>query len=154
FTAVDGYLGIPGFNGLSTIDTYRDTQLNAEINILPFAGVRVRDPDQLTPWLQALDSRGLAHLQIVNNWMEGSRARPFWARDLSDESLGGMLTATMRNKPGALGYYTFDEPRPHKRPAVLNQYRFLAANDPGSVAYGVLVDASQVFRWRDLTDAI
>lgn len=155
FTNEQGYLEIPGFDGKTTLDNYAETELNAEMNILPFAGARVEPTrDQLTPWLEVLASKGVAHLQIVNNWIEGSRGRPIWARALSDAELWNLLTATMNGKRGGLGYYTYDEPPPDKIPAVFNQFKTLRERDPGSVDYGVLANASQISRWRDVSDAL
>lgn len=155
FTNEKQYLEISGLDGKTTLQNYADTQMNAEMNILPFAGVRVEEPhDQLTPWLAALESKGVGHLQIVNNWMEGNRARPAWARNLSDGELWNRLTATLKDKPGGIGYYTYDEPRPDKIPAVFEQYKALRENDPGSVDYGVLTNAAQISRWRDVSDVL
>jgi len=155
FRSAAAYQHIPGFNGLNTIDNYADTLSNAEINILPFAGVKVRpSDDQLRPWLEALDSKGIGHLQIVNNWVEGNRARPPWAREVPDQDLWHLLAAIMRDQRGAIGYYTYDEPRPDKIPIVFAQYLALRRDDPGSVTYGVLANVKQVFRWRDVSDAV
>ena len=154
-TSEKEYLEIPGLDGKTTLQNYADTRLNAVMNILPFAGIRIEPSrDQLTPWLEALNTMGVGHLQIVNNWMEGSRARPLWARDLSDNDLWLRLADTMRGKPGGIGYYTYDESRPDKIPGVFAQYKVLREHDAGSVDYGVLVNASQVFRWRDVSDAL
>jgi len=155
FTNEKNYLEIPGLDGKTTLENYADSQFNAEMNILPFAGVRVEaSRDQLTPWLEALDSKGVGHLQIVNNWMEGSRGRPIWAMGMSDTDLWNRLTETMKGKPGGIGYYTYDEPRPEKISAIFEQYKVLREHDPGSVDYGVLVNAHQVFRWRDVSDVL
>ncbi len=155
FTNEEGYLKIPGFDGKTTVDNYAETRLNAEMNILPFAGVRIEPArDQLTPWLKAVDGKGIGHLQIVNNWVEGSRGRPIWARGLSDSELWNRLTAAMKAKPGGLGYYTYDELRPDKIPTVFNQAKALSEGDPGSVEYGVLANAGQVYRWRDVSDVL
>ncbi len=155
FTKEQDYLEIPGFDGKTTLDNYAETKLNAEMNILPFAGVRVEPlRNQLTPWLEALDSKGVGHLQIVNNWMQDSRARPQWAKEMSDSELWNHVTSTMKGKPGGLGYYTYDEPHSDKIQAVFEQYKMLRERDPGSVDYGVLANASQIFRWRDVSDVL
>jgi hypothetical protein len=155
FTNTTGYEKIPGFSGLHTIENYSDTLSNVEMNILPFAGVRVTPPrDELTPWLQALDRHGVGHLQIMNNFVEGSRGRPLWARDLSDPQLWHLVTEAMRGKPGGIGYYTYDEPMPDKAPAVFAQSLILRESDAGSITFGVLANFKQVFRWRDVSDVI
>lgn len=154
-TSEAGYLQIPGFNGLTTIQNYSDTLLNSEMNILPFAGVNVTPSnDQLTPWLAAVDSVGVGHLQIVNNWISGSPARPNWAANLTDSQLWQMLTGTQAGKPGGLGYYTYDEPTSNMIPTVFGQWPSLSAGDPGGVLFGTLARVSQVFRWRDMADVM
>jgi len=151
----NGYLEIPGLAGKTTLENYADSQINAEMNILPFAGVQVVPPrDQLTPWLEVLNREGVGHLQIVNNWIEGSRSRPLWATGWSDMELWTRLASTMKGKPGGIGYYTYDEPRPDQIPAVFEQYKVLREQDPGSVDYGVLLSPSQIFRWRDASDVL
>jgi hypothetical protein len=155
FTDTAGYNEIPGFNALHTIENYADTFSNVEMNILPFAGVRVTPArDELTPWLEALNAHGVGHLQIMNNWVEGSRGRPIWARDLSDPQLWHSVAAAMRGKAGGIGYYTYDEPMPDKIPTVFAQSRALREDDPGSVTFGVLANVRQVFRWRDVSDVV
>lgn len=146
------YEAIPGFDGKTTLENYSDTRVNAEINILPFVGVNL-EQNQLRPWLQALDRHGIGHLQIVNTWINGSRGYPAWAAGMSQEDLWRRLAATMKGEPGALGYYTYDEPQTEQIPAVFAQFKALREEDPGSVAYGVLANCSQVFRWRDVSDA-
>ena len=149
------YEEIPGFNGLHTIENYADTLSNAEINILPFASVKTSPrEDELSPWLETLNRHNVGHLQIVNNWVEGNRARPPWARDMSDQQLWRSLITAMKDKPGAIGYYTYDEPRPDKIATVFAQARVLQDEDPGSITYGVLANVSQVFRWRDVSDVM
>ena len=155
FTQATDYEQIRGFGGLHTIENYADTLSNVEINILPFAGVKVNPPDdQLSPWLEALDRHGVGHLQIMGNWVEGNRARPLWARNLTDQQLWNLVITAMKGRAGAIGYYTYDEPTPDKIPAVFSQYLALRRNDPGSVAYGVLANVKQVFRWRDISDVV
>ena len=146
------YEQIPGFNGMSTVENYVDTQVNAEINILPFAGVNPQK-GQLDPWLEVLDRRGIGHLQIMVNWEESRRYRPAWAKDLSDPDLWKLAVQAMKGKP-AIGYYTYDEPKPDKIPSVFSQYKILRDGNPGDITYGVLINARQVFRWRDLSDAL
>ena len=152
-SSVSGYEAIPGFDGKSTLDNYADTHLNAEMNILPFVGVNPGE-NQLRPWLEALDKRGVGHLQIVNTWFNGTRGYPGWANGMSDEALWRKLAGAMKDQPGAIGYYTFDEPQPEKLAPVFEQYKVLREADPGSIAFGVLANCSQVFRWRDASDAI
>jgi hypothetical protein len=155
FTNETGYLQIPGFNGLTTVQNYADTLLNSEMNILPFAGVNVTPSnDQLTPWLAAVDSVGVGHLQIVNNWVSGNQARPNWAANIPDSQLWQMLTSTQAGKPGGLGYYTYDEPTSNVIPTVLGQWPTLSSGDPGGVLFGTLARVSQVFRWRDMADVM
>ena len=153
FTTAEAYNSIPGFDGKSTLDSYADTSLNAEINILPFVGVDLSRHD-LAPWLTALHSRGVGHLQIVNTWVNGSRGYPNWARSMSDEQLWRELASTMTGKPGALGYYTYDEPTTDKIATVFAQYKVLREADPGSVTYGVLANCAQLYRWRDSSDVV
>lgn len=147
------YEVIPGFDGKTTLENYSDTRVNAEINILPFVGVNL-EQNQLRPWLKTLDSHGVGHLQIVNTWISGSRGYPAWAGGMPQEELWRRLAATMKGEPGALGYYTYDEPQTEQIPAVFNQFKTLREEDPGSVAFGVLADCSQLFRWRDMSDAV
>lgn len=147
------YEQIPGFDGMTTVENYADTQLNSEINILPFAGVNP-PKGQLDPWLEVLDRRGIGHLQIMVNWEQSRRYRPLWAKDLSDPELWQLAAHAMNDKPGAIGYYTFDEPKTDKIPSVFSQYRVLREGNPGDLTYGVLINAKQVYRWRDLSDAL
>ncbi len=155
FTNETSYLQIPGFNNLSTVGSYQDTQLDAEMNILPFAGVDIIPPnDQLTPWLQAVDSVGVGHLQIVNNWVQGNAARPVWAAGLSDVDLWQLAASAMNGQPGGLGYYPYDEPDPSQIPTVFSQSQVLQPGNPGSVNFGTLADTAQVFRWRDVSDVL
>ncbi len=153
FTKESNYLAIPGFNNLSTVGSYQDTNLNAEMNILPFAGVNVTSTnDQLTPWLEALDSVGVGHLQIVNNWVQGSPARPVWANSLTDAQLWQLAASAENGKPGGLGYYPYDEPAPSAIPTVFSQYQVLRAGNPGSISFGTLGGPARIFRWRDISD--
>jgi hypothetical protein len=155
FTQEAGYLAIPGFNGLTTMQSYQATKLNAEMNILPAAGINVSPTDdQLTPWLEADNSVGVGHLQIVNNWVEGSPARPIWARNITDTQLWQLAASDMQGKPGGLGYYPYDEPEPSLIPSVFAQYQVLAPGNPGSITFGTLGDVARVFRWRDTSDVL
>ena len=155
FTTETGYLQIPGFDGLTTVQNYTDTQLNSEMNILPFAAINVSPSEnQLTPWLEVVNSVGVGHLQIVNNWVSGNPARPDWAVNLSDSELWKMLTSTQAGQPGDLGYYTYDEPTTDQIPTVLGQWPSLSSGDPGGVLFGTLSRVSQVFRWRDMADVM
>ena len=155
FTSETGYLDIPGFNSLSTLESYQDTMLNAEMNILPFVSVNVSSTDnQLTPWLQALNSAGVGHIQITNSYLNGQK--PVWAsaEGLSDPELWQLLAGVMNGNPGALGYYPYDEPDPSLMPAVFQQTQALSALDPGDVTFGTLDNFAQVFRWRDVSDVL
>ena len=155
FTNENGYLQIPGFNGLTTVQNYADTMSNAEMNITPFAGVNISSTNnQLTPWLAAVDSVGVGHLQIVNNWVTGNRGRPIWAKSIPDQQLWQMLTTVQSGNPGGLGYYNYDEPTTDKIPGVFNQWPTLSAGDPGGVLFGTLARVNQVFRWRDMADVM
>jgi hypothetical protein len=146
---------IAGFDGMHTLENYADSKVNVEMNILPFAGVNITPQrDQLTPWLQALDRQAVGHLQIVNNWVEDNKNRPFWAKGILDKDLWRMLAAAMNGKPGGIGFYTFDEPKIEKLPSVFAQQKVLREGNPGSVTYGVLLNARQIFRWRDASDVI
>jgi hypothetical protein len=160
-TSESTYLQIPGFHGLSTVGSYGDTLLNAEMNILPFAGVNPSPSgDQLTPWLAALGTVGptggigVGHLQIVNNWITGNQARPAWATTLTDPQMWQVLTNTQTGKAGGLGYYTYDEPLPDLISTVFGQWPTLSSGDPGGVLFGTLSRIGQVFRWRDMADVM
>jgi hypothetical protein len=149
------YLQIPGFNSLTTLGSYADTLVNAEMNIVPFAGVNPSSSrDQLTPWLAAADSVHVGHMQIVNNWVTGNRARPIWAQGISDSQMWQTLTSTQAGKAGGLGYYTYDEPTPDKIPAVFGQWPTLSSGDPGGILFGTVADVAQLFRWRDMADVM
>jgi len=155
FTNQNSYLQIPGFNNLTTVQSYADTLTNAEMNILPFAGVDViPSDDQLTPWLAAADTVGVGHLQILNNWVTGNRARPSWAANIPDSQLWQMVVNTQGGKPGGLGYYTYDEPTTDMVPTVFGQWPTLSSGDAGGLEFGVLARVSQLFRWRDMSDVM
>lgn len=156
FRREEDYLNrIAGFDGMHTLENYADSKVNVEMNILPFASVNITpERDQLTPWLQALDRQSVGHLQIVNNWVEDNKHRPPWAKGISDKDLWLMLATAMNGKPGGAGYYTYDEPKIEKLPSVFAQQKVLREGYPGSVTYGVLKNARQVFRWRDASDVI
>jgi hypothetical protein len=153
FTNESGYLQIPGFNGLTTIGNYADTMLNAEMNILPFAGVNLEPTNnQLLPWLEAVKSVGVGHLQIVNNWIEGDPDFPIWATGMDNQALWQLLTNAMNNQPGSLGFYTYDEPRTFQIPAAFDQHVSLLT--PGEIGFGTLGSPQPVFRWRDMNDVL
>lgn len=156
FQTVTGYeTGITGFANTGTIADYQATKTNVEMNISPFAGVNPNSPtDQLTPWLSALDAYGVGHLQIVNNWVKGNKYRPGWASSLSDPQLWQVGASMMDGKKGATGYYTYDEPKTASLPVVYAQYQTLRENNPGSVTFGVLVNARSIYRWRDESDVV
>lgn len=144
---------VGGFNGAGTLQNYKDTMMNAEMSILPFAGVHV-DPsnDQLTPWLQAADSYGVGHVQLTVSWFQGKKYRPAWASSMDDQQLWRTVATAMNGKPGALGYYPYDEPDTSSIPPVFSQYSVLKEFDPGSVTWGTLRTPHPVFRWRDVSD--
>jgi hypothetical protein len=154
FNNENPYLQIPGFNGLSTVGSYADTMLNAEMNIVPFAGINLIPPnDQLTPWLAAVNSVGVGHLQIVNNWVKGDRNFPPWASNLSNQQLWQLAVSSMTGKPGALGFYTYDEPDDQSViPTVFAQH--VSMSTPGLIDFGVLINSRRIFRWRDMSDVL
>lgn len=148
---------IKGFDGKTTLANYQDTDVNALINFAPWSAMLPGPPavyDNLDPALQALQARGVGYLQTVNNWVKGNRYRPFWAASLNDQKLWELAAKMLRGKRGALGYYTFDEPKLNELPLVFDQYRVLREGNPGSVAYGALINSDQIFHWRDATDVI
>jgi hypothetical protein len=153
FTNENGYLTIPGFNGLSTIGSYQDTMQNAVMGILPFAGVNVEPSNnQLIPWLQAVNSVGVGQLQIVNNWVEGAHGFPSWATGMDNQALWQMATQSMNNQHGSLGFYTYDEPDPFMIPTAY--YQHVSLLTPGEVGFGTLSSVQPVFRWRDMNDVL
>jgi len=153
FTNENGYLQIPGFNGLSTIGSYADTMLNAEMNIVPFAGINVEPSNnQLLPWLEAVNSIGVGHLQIVNNWVEGARGFPSWATGMDNQALWQLAANAMANQPGGLGFYTYDEPDPLLIPQAFDQHVSLMT--PGEIGFGTLSSVQPIFRWRDMNDVL
>jgi len=146
-----------GFDGKTTMENYQDTHINALINFAPWSAMAPGAPaiyDQLDPALEALEDYGVGYLQTVNNWVKPNRYRPFWAGSLSDEKLWELAGKMMSGKKAGIGYYTFDEPQLQELPLVFEQYRALRKYNPGSVAYGALINASQIYRWRDAADAI
>lgn len=148
---------IKGFDGKTTMENYQDTHVNALINFAPWSAMAPGAPaiyDQLDPALQALGNYGVGYLQTVNNWAKPNRYRPFWAASLSDEKLWELAGKMMSGKKAGIGYYTFDEPPLQELPPVFEQYKVLRRYNPGSVAYGALISASQIYRWRDAADAI
>jgi hypothetical protein len=127
---------------------------NAEMNIVPFAAVNLIPPsDQLTPWLAVVNSVGVGHLQIVNNWVKGDRNFPYWANNLSNQQLWQLALSSMAGKPGALGFYTYDEPDDQSViPTVFAQH--VTMSTPGLIDFGVLKNSRQIFRWRDMSDVL
>lgn len=155
-TAADYENKIAGF-GMSRLANYRDTQLNTMTNFAPWSAMSPGPPavyDYLDPALQALQARGVGYLQTVNNWVKTNRYRPSWAASLNDQKLWELAAKMLRGKRGALGYYTFDEPKLDELPLVFDQYKVLRDGNPGSVAYGALINSVQIFRWRDAADVI
>ncbi|HEV2400115.1 MAG TPA: hypothetical protein VGS27_24465 [Candidatus Sulfotelmatobacter sp.] len=156
-TAQEYQKAIKGFDGKSTLENYQDTHLNALINFSPWSAIAPGPPalyDQLDPALEALQARGVGYLQTVNNWVKKNRYRPFWATPLNDQKLWETAAKMLRGKRGALGYYTFDEPKLDELSVVFDQYKVLRDGNPGSVAYGALINSVQIFRWRDAADVI
>src|SRR5487761_173866 len=156
-TAQEYENAIKGFDGKNTLENYQDTHLNALINFAPWSAIAPGPPalyDQLDPALRALQARGVGYLQTVNNWVKTNRYRPFWAASLNDQKLWETAAKMLRGKRGALGYYTFDEPKLNELPTVFDQYKVLRDGNPGSVTFGALINAVQIFRWRDAADAI
>ncbi|HEV2287823.1 MAG TPA: hypothetical protein VGR81_02605 [Candidatus Acidoferrales bacterium] len=156
-TAREYETAIKGFDGKGRLQNYQDTHTNALINFAPWSAMAPGPPaiyDQLDPALEALGHYGVGYLQTVNNWVKTNRYRPFWAGSLSDEKLWELAGKMMRGKRGGIGYYTFDEPKLEELPTVFDQYKVLRENNSGSVAFGALISANQIFRWRDAADAI
>jgi hypothetical protein len=156
-TAPEYETKIKGFDGKNTLENYQDTHANALINFAPWSAMSPGvpgTPDQLDPALQALQARGIGYLQTVNNWVSTNRYRPFWARSFSDEKLWEFAGVALRGRRGAIGYYTFDEPKLEELPTVFEQYKVLREANSGSVAYGALINSNQIYRWRDAADAI
>ena len=148
---------IKGFDGKTTLANYQDTDINALINFAPWSAMLPGAPavyDNLDPALQALQARGVGYLQTVNNWVKPNRYRPFWAASLNDQKLWELAAKMLRGKRATLGYYTFDEPKLDELPMVFDQYKVLREGNPGSVTFGALINAVQIFRWRDATDVI
>ncbi len=146
---------IAGFNNLGTIANYGDTQLNAMTNFDPWSAMLPGPPavyDYLDPAMQALQSEGVGYLQTVNNWISSNQYRPFWATSLTDPQLWQLAASMMAGKSGGLGYYTYDEPTLDLLPGVFAQYQTLKQYNSGSVAWGALIDADQIYRWRDTSD--
>jgi hypothetical protein len=159
------YLQVPGFNGLSTINSYAQTMLNTEMNILPFAGVDVNSSrNQLTPWLADVNKVGVGHLQIVNNWCGPKPNNPYgcqviddqpvWSFGLTNQQMWSALTTTQKGNPGALGYYNYDEPTVDALPAVFSQWPALSSADPGGVIFGTSARVAQFWRWHDMADVM
>jgi len=156
-TAAAYNTSIAGFNGMGTLANYQDTQLNAMTNFSPWSAMLPGPPavyDYLDPALQALQARGVGYLQTVNNWVSTNRYRPFWATSLSDSQLWQLAASMMEGKSGGLGYYTYDEPQLNLLPSVFAQYQTLRQGNPGSVTWGALISANQIYRWRDMSDVI
>jgi len=148
---------IAGFNGMGTLANYQDTQLNAMTNFNPWSAISPGPPavyDYLDPAMQALQARGVGYLQTVNNWVASNQYRPNWATSLTDPQLWQLAASMMAGKPDGLGYYTFDEPQLNLLPGVFAQYQTLRQGNPGSVEWGALITADQIYRWRDAGDVI
>ncbi|MHB8484453.1 MAG: Ig domain-containing protein [Candidatus Acidiferrales bacterium] len=148
---------IAGFNGMGTLANYQDTQLNAMTNFAPWSAMSPGPPavfDQLDPAMQALQARGVGYIQTVNNWISGNQNRPLWAPSLTDPQLWQLAATMMAGKSGGLGYYTYDEPPLNLLPGVFAQNQTLREGNPGSVTWGALITADQIYRWRDASDVV
>jgi len=156
-TAAQYESNIAGFNGMGTLANYQDTQLNAMTNFAPWSAMSPGPPavyDLLDPAMQALQARGVGYIQTVNNWISGNQNRPLWATSLSDPQLWQLAATMMAGKSGGLGYYTYDEPPLGLLPGVFAQNETLRENNPGSVTWGALITADQIYRWRDASDVV
>jgi len=156
-TAAAYNANIAGFNNMGTLANYQDTQLNAMTNFAPWSAMSPGPPavyDLLDPAMQALQARGVGYLQTVNNWIASNQYRPNWAGSLSDPQLWQLAASMMNGKSGGLGYYTYDEPKLNLLPGVFAQYQTLRQGNPGSVTWGALITADQVYRWKDASDVI
>lgn len=156
-TAAQYESNIAGFNGMGTLANYQDTQLNAMTNFAPWSAMSPGPPavfDQLDPAMQALQARGVGYIQTVNNWISGNQYRPNWATSLNDPQLWQLAATMMAGKSGGLGYYTYDEPPLNLLPGVFAQNQTLREDNPGSVTWGALVTANQIYRWRDASDVV
>jgi|GEM_PF-2010260 len=156
-TAAAYETNIAGFNNMGTLANYQDTQLNAVNNFAPWSAMSPGPPavyDYLDPALQALQARGVGYIQTVNNWISSNKYRPFWAASLTDPQLWQLAGSMLNGKPDGLGYYTYDEPTLNLMPSVFAQYQTLKQYNPGSVTWGALISASQIYRWRDMSDVI
>lgn len=156
-TAAQYESSIAGFDGMGTLANYQDTQLNAMTNFAPWSAMSPGPPavfDQLDPAMQALQARGVGYIQTVNNWISGNQNRPLWAPSLTDPQLWQLAATMMAGKSGGLGYYTYDEPPLNLLPGVFAQNQTLRENNPGSVTWGALITADQIYRWRDASDVV
>lgn len=140
-----------GFDGVSTLDAYVQVKSNVNLAFSPHSGIFA---DQLAPWLSVLSKRGIGHLQTVNNWVDGHQFRPSWASELTDFELWQKAAGLLKDNPGALGYYTYDETKTEQIPVVFAQARILREGNPGSVTFGTLIDPRQIYRWRDVSDVV
>ncbi|HEV2314376.1 MAG TPA: putative Ig domain-containing protein [Candidatus Acidoferrales bacterium] len=156
-TAAQYESNIAGFNGMGTLANYQDTQLNAMTNFAPWSAMSPGPPavfDQLDPAMQALQARGVGYIQTVNNWISSNQYRPNWATSLTDPQLWQLAASMMTGKSGGLGYYTYDEPKLNLLPGVFAQYQTLRQGNSGSVTWGTLITADQIYRWRDTSDVV
>lgn len=159
-TTASYYESIRGFDGLSTLDNYKDTKSNTVLYFSPMSGanpgVPYKSKDQITPWVEALRSRGAMHLQITNNLFDTSTYRPSWARNMTEEEIWNAI-GTMITDPGFLGYYVADEPDLFKTPTlseVFRQYAVLKSVNKGSITFEVFSQPAHIERWRDTADVM
>ena len=156
-TAAQYESNITGFNGMGTLANYQDTQLNAMTNFAPWSAMSPGPPavyDYLDPAMQALQARGVGYIQTVNNWISGNQYRPNWAGSLNDPQLWQLAATMMAGKSDGLGYYTYDEPTLNLLPGAFAQSQTLREGNPGSVTWGALISANQIYRWRDTSDVV
>lgn len=155
-TAAQYESSIAGF-GMGRLANYQDTQLNAMTNFAPWSAMSPGPPavyNYLDPAMQALQVRGVGYIQTVNNWISGNQYRPNWATSLNDPQLWQLAATMMAGKADGLGYYTYDEPALNLLPGVFAQNQTLREDNPGSVTWGALITASQIYRWRDASDVV
>ena len=152
------YETIRGFDGLSTLDNYADTRSNTVIYFSPFSaanpGLPDKAKDQINPWAEALRSRGAMHLQIVNNYHDSSKYRPYWAARMTDDEVWRAI-GTKITDDGLMGYYAADEPDLFGHPSVsevFRQYQSLKDANKGSITLQVFSKPAPIYAWRDTGD--
>jgi len=155
-TMESAYLTIPGFNSLTTMQNYPDTNSVAVMSINPMASAEPLPANNIvTPYAQALDSVGAATLQIANFGQFG-QSMPFWCKTCTWTQVEQDYITALTGQNGGLGYYTFDEADPHDTTLnafVFGEYQTLKA-DNGSVNFGILAAIPSVFRYRENADVV